>query len=108
MTRFRNGGGGFGAGFGFSDIMDAFFGGGQPRGPRPRQRRGQDALIRLELDLAETAFGATKEIQVDTAVGLPDVRRCRHRSRARRSAAARPAAGGARSSRCSARSSARS
>ena len=34
------GGGGFGAGFSFTDIMDAFFGGqapsGQGRGPRPR------------------------------------------------------------------------
>ncbi len=68
---YSNGGGGFGTGFAFTDIMDAFFGGGQQRGPRPRQRRGQDALIRLELDLAETAFGTTKEIQVDTAVGCP-------------------------------------
>ena len=68
-------GGGFGAGFGFNDIMDAFFGaaagGGMGRGPRPRQRRGQDALITLELDLAETAFGAEKEILVDTAVICP-------------------------------------
>ncbi|MGN6088850.1 MAG: molecular chaperone DnaJ [Actinomycetes bacterium] len=62
------GAGGFGAGFGFSDIMDAFFGGTSSRGPRPRQRRGQDALIRLELDLEEVAFGANREITVDTAV----------------------------------------
>ena len=47
-------GGGFGgAGFGFGDIMDAFFGGGATRGPRPRMREGQDALIRVELSLAE-------------------------------------------------------
>lgn len=59
---------GFGAGFGFSDIMDAFFGGTVSRGPRTRVRRGQDALIRLDLDLAETAFGTTREITVDTAV----------------------------------------
>ncbi|NHC12617.1 molecular chaperone DnaJ [Motilibacter deserti] len=69
------GGGGFGAGFGFSDIMDAFFnaaaGGPGARGPRTRQRRGQDALIRLELDLQETAFGATRELQIDTAVACP-------------------------------------
>ncbi|WP_130492933.1 molecular chaperone DnaJ [Motilibacter rhizosphaerae] len=66
-------GGGFGAGFGFNDIMDAFFGGagGGQRGPRPRMRRGQDALISLELDLSEAAFGATKEILVDTAVICP-------------------------------------
>ena len=42
---FNAGGPGAGFGFGgFSDIMDAFFGGGQPRGPRPRVQRGQDAV----------------------------------------------------------------
>ncbi|GAB3995440.1 molecular chaperone DnaJ [Nocardioides marmoraquaticus] len=66
------GGGGQGAGFSFTDIMDAFFGGaaGQPqgRGPRPRARRGQDALVRMEVSLAEAAFGITEELKVDTAV----------------------------------------
>jgi molecular chaperone DnaJ len=37
------------------------------RYPRSRTRRGQDALIRIELDLEETAFGTTKDIVVDTA-----------------------------------------
>jgi molecular chaperone DnaJ len=61
-------GGGFGAGFSFTDIMDAFFGGtGASRGPRSRVRRGQDALVRLEIELAEAAFGATRDLQVDTA-----------------------------------------
>ncbi len=66
------GGFGGGPGFGFNDIMDAFFGGaaGQ-RGPRPRSRRGQDALIRLDVDLAEAAFGATRELKVDTALTCP-------------------------------------
>ena len=65
-------GGGFGSGFGFSDIMDAFFGaGGGGRGPRPRQRRGQDALIRVDLELSETTFGVTRDLQVDTAVTCP-------------------------------------
>ena len=63
------GGTGFGQGFSFTDIMDAFFGqSAGSRGPRPRVRRGQDALIRLQLDLAEAAFGAPKELKVDTAV----------------------------------------
>jgi molecular chaperone DnaJ len=35
--------GNFSQGFDFGDIMDAFFGGGQQRGPRTRSRRGQDA-----------------------------------------------------------------
>ena len=39
-----------------------------PRGPRPRTRAGADALIRLELDLPETAFGVEAPISVDTAV----------------------------------------
>ncbi|MCW2813516.1 MAG: chaperone protein DnaJ [Nocardioides sp.] len=68
------GGAGFGqgAGFSFTDIMDAFFGGqggpGGGRGPRSRMRRGQDALIRIEIDLAEAAFGVSRELKVDTAV----------------------------------------
>ncbi|NDL56735.1 molecular chaperone DnaJ [Phytoactinopolyspora mesophila] len=61
-------GGGFGQGFSFTDIMDAFFGGTAARGPRSRVRRGQDALVRLQVELAEAVFGATKELQIDTAV----------------------------------------
>ncbi|MGH3506928.1 MAG: molecular chaperone DnaJ [Nocardioidaceae bacterium] len=63
------GGQGFGQGFSFTDIMDAFFGGqAASRGPRPRMRRGQDALIRMSLDLGEAAFGVERELKVDTAV----------------------------------------
>jgi molecular chaperone DnaJ len=65
------GSGGFGGGFGgggFSDIMDAFFGGGGNRGPRPRMRQGQDALIRVEVDLNEACFGTEREISVESAV----------------------------------------
>jgi molecular chaperone DnaJ len=64
-------GGGFGAGFGFSDIYETFFGGGQARGPVPRQRRGQDALIRVEVDLREATFGSQRDLQLDTAVVCP-------------------------------------
>lgn len=52
---------------GFQDIMDAFFGGAAGRGPRPRTRAGSDAIIRLDLDLEETAFGVETPITVDTA-----------------------------------------
>jgi molecular chaperone DnaJ len=65
-------GGGPGAGpfVGFQDIMDAFFGttAGGGRGPRPRTRPGADAILRVELDLAETAFGVEAPVTVDTAV----------------------------------------
>ncbi len=65
---------GFGAaGFPFSDLMDAFFGGGTAArtGPRSRARRGRNATIRVDLDLAECAFGTTREMVVDTAVVCP-------------------------------------
>ena len=72
----RGGGGGAGqnpgAGFGFDfgDIMDAFFG-GQQRGPRSRRRRGQDALVRVEVSLSDAVFGAERELQLETAVECP-------------------------------------
>ena len=62
---------GGGAG-GFSDIFDAFFGGGggggRGSGPRSRAERGQDALLRIEVDLDEVVFGTHKDVEVDTAV----------------------------------------
>ncbi len=75
----RNGGGmgGFGfpgggtAGFDVGGLFDAMFGAQGARGPRSRVRRGQDALVRLNLTLAEAAFGVTKPIRVDTAVVCP-------------------------------------
>jgi molecular chaperone DnaJ len=69
------GGGGMGGAggpfAGFADIMDAFFGGatgGTGRGQRSRVRPGADALLHLDLDLAEAAFGTTRELTIDTAV----------------------------------------
>ncbi len=61
------GAGGFGAGFPFSDIMDTLFGTATARGPRSRARRGRNSTVRIELDLAETAFGTTRELTVNTA-----------------------------------------
>ena len=54
--------------FGFGDIMDAFFGQSVNRGPRPRRRRGQDALIQVELSLRDAVFGTTRDFALDTAV----------------------------------------
>jgi molecular chaperone DnaJ len=67
----QNGGFGGAGGFDFGDFMGAFFGGGGQRGPRSRIRRGQDSLIRLEIDLQEAVEGADREIAVDTAVVCP-------------------------------------
>lgn len=55
------------ANFGFGDIFDTFFGGGQ-RGPRSRQQRGEDALLRIDLTLQEAVFGVEKTIEIETAV----------------------------------------
>jgi molecular chaperone DnaJ len=52
----------------FQNIMDAFFGTSTTRGPRLRTRPGADAILRLELELDETAFGVEAPITVDTAV----------------------------------------
>jgi molecular chaperone DnaJ len=62
------GAGGFG---GFGDIFETFFGGaGGGRGARPRSRRerGQDALVRVSLELGDVVFGAHRDLEVDTAV----------------------------------------
>src|SRR3954462_9598862 len=55
---------------GFADIMDAFFGGATMggRGPRSRIRNGADALVHLDLELSDTAFGVARELSLDTAV----------------------------------------
>ncbi|WGW14057.1 molecular chaperone DnaJ [Saxibacter everestensis] len=70
-------GNGFGAGgfggqsFGFGDIFDSFFGGqggGASQGPASRTQRGQDALLRLGIELKTAVFGSTERIEIDTAV----------------------------------------
>jgi molecular chaperone DnaJ len=67
--------GGFsGAGVDFSDIFESFFGGSARYGgsghggPVPRARAGQDSLVRVEIQLTEAVFGATREVPIDTAV----------------------------------------
>ncbi|SIT74098.1 molecular chaperone DnaJ [Microbacterium sp. RU33B] len=64
------GAGGFG---GFGDIFETFFGaaaggGGRAGRPRSRRERGQDALVRVTLDLKDVVFGAHRDLDVDTAV----------------------------------------
>jgi molecular chaperone DnaJ len=63
-AQFDNGGA---QGFGLGDIFDNFFGGGS-RGPVSRAQRGQDALLRVGLNLAEAVFGVEKTLTIDTAV----------------------------------------
>jgi len=61
--------GGGAQGFGFGDIFETFFGASQGRsGPRSRRERGQDSLLRLEIDLDDVVFGVHRDLDVDTAV----------------------------------------
>jgi molecular chaperone DnaJ len=58
---------------GFGDVFEAFFGGagatmGGARSRRSRVRPGADALLQLALTLEDAAFGARREISVETAV----------------------------------------
>jgi molecular chaperone DnaJ len=58
-------------GFGFGDIFDTFFGAAQQSrtsGPRSRRERGQDALLRIEVELDEVIFGTKRDVEVDTAI----------------------------------------
>ena len=65
---------GFGGGAnfgGFGDIFETFFGaaaGGRGQGPRSRKERGQDALVRVEVDLDEVIFGTKRDVEINTAV----------------------------------------
>jgi molecular chaperone DnaJ len=62
------GAGGFG---GFGDIFETFFGsagGGRGARPRSRRERGQDALVRVTLELGDVVFGTHRDLEVDTAV----------------------------------------
>jgi molecular chaperone DnaJ len=55
--------------FPFGDIFDVFFGGGrgrQRRGPRTRARRGEDLFAGISLTLEDAAFGAQREVTIDS------------------------------------------
>src|SRR5690349_6614282 len=55
--------------FPFGDIFDVFFGGGrgrQRRGPRSRAQRGEDLFAEVSLTLEEAAFGAKREVPIDS------------------------------------------
>ena len=82
--------------------------GGAARGPRSRVRRGQDALVRLEVDLAEAAFGATRDLQVDTAIVCATCQGAGTVARHAQGHLSTSAPDAARSARCSGRSSVRS
>jgi molecular chaperone DnaJ len=55
------------------DIFDMFFGGGgfdpfargRRRGPRSRQRRGEDLAVALRLGFTEAAFGVRRDLEVE-------------------------------------------
>lgn len=68
---FGNAAGFGGAGFDFTNLVDAMFGQQASHGPRSRVRRGQDALIQIELELHEAAFGISRTISMETAVLCP-------------------------------------
>lgn len=58
-----------GQAFGFGDIFESFFGGGgRAGGPKSRQERGQDALLRVEVELQDVIFGTHRDLEIDTAV----------------------------------------
>jgi molecular chaperone DnaJ len=75
------GAGGFGGSafpggtFAFQDLFETFFAGGggagSHRGPVPRARKGQDALLQLKIDLKDAVFGVTRDIEIDTAITCP-------------------------------------
>lgn len=62
---------GAGAGFGFEDIFETFFGssmgGSARRGPASRTQRGGDSLVEVEVTLEGAVFGVHREVMVDLA-----------------------------------------
>ena len=66
--RASSGASGGAQGFGFEDIFQTFFGGGQQRrGPASRVQRGGDTLVHEEVTLEEAVFGVSRSFAVDLA-----------------------------------------
>lgn len=66
--RAASGGASGATGFGFEDIFETFFGGGQQRrGPASRTQRGGDTLVHAEVTLDDAIFGTSRDIAVDLA-----------------------------------------
>ena len=66
--RAASGASGGAQGFGFEDIFETFFGGGQQRrGPASRVQRGGDTLVHEEVTLEEAVFGVSRKFTVDLA-----------------------------------------
>lgn len=65
------GAGGFGDGFGITDIFDAFFSGDASpfgrRGRSPGPAVGTDAEVRVSLDFVEAALGTTQTVAIEMA-----------------------------------------
>lgn len=59
------------SGFDFTNLVDAMFGQQSAAGPKSRVRRGQDALVTVELELHEAVFGVARSVEIDTAVVCP-------------------------------------
>lgn len=59
FSNFNNGNGA--AGFDFGDIFGDFFGGGNAR---PKQKRGRDISVDIEIDFKDAIFGITRKILV--------------------------------------------
>jgi molecular chaperone DnaJ len=102
---------GFGQGFSFSDIMDAFFGGAGRHATAARARAPpavRTAWCASTIDLGDAVFGAQKDLTIETAVRCGTCQGDGLQPGTSTGAPATSAAGAARSSRCSAASSARS
>ncbi|MGC4174946.1 molecular chaperone DnaJ [Demequina sp.] len=66
--RAASGSAGGAQGFGFEDIFETFFGGGQQRrGPASRVQRGGDTLVHEDVTLEEAVFGVARQFTVDLA-----------------------------------------